>query len=128
MQAWVLRVRNYHRLKYTEFHRDDYKVWVEECNQTEAQFYAAFKGELNPKTNKPFSNFLQINHHTHAFHWVSTIFFNGPATLQSTQSWEHFHQPVKSLASNSNGKNIFLSVMQGVCLIPLFITIFLISY
>lgn len=115
MAAWVLRVQNYYRLKYTPFHRDAHEEWFKECNKVEAMFVSAFESETNDKTGLPASSFLQVNHHTHAFHWVFTILFNGTPTHQSTQRWERFHQPVKHFGSQSNGKNIFLSIMQSVC-------------
>lgn len=116
MDSWLLRVKNYYRLKYATFDRKDYKEWVAECNMVSVKFVNSFKSATY--NGEPICSFLQINHHTQSFHWVATILFNGPPLHQSTQRYEHNHQPLKSFAGQSNGKNVFLSVMNAVCVTP----------
>lgn len=111
--AWELRVRNYYRLKYKPFHRKDYTKWGKWCLEVEEKFIAAF-ANVEYK-GAPLCNFTQINIHTSAFHWVSTILFNGTPLQQSTQPWERFHQPIKWYAEYSRGHGMYSSIMRSVC-------------
>jgi|SRR5271163_1487519 hypothetical protein len=137
----MARCQNYWQLKYGQFLRNDYLKWSQNCRHTEKLFLSAFADETTEDgtplqyallflicnlfskkfycslLNTCISSFNLPNHHIYALHYVPNILFNGHPQQTSTQPWEHFHQPVKAMAKQSNQHDLYADIIEAVCFI-----------
>lgn len=70
--------------------------------------------------NEPMFSVNYIYSHIVREHWGPEILWLGPASKQNTQSFEHYHQNIKTYADMASTKDLYPSILRAVCTTNLF--------